>query len=158
MKSRFDGMGLHHIWIGHILVCGGFPDFGRSMKGMPVQSLDKKGRKRLKYVIYDMSLVKSGGGKFMSEEETARAEAGYCVLLRNDGEDGRPITGLIDIVIKKEHRGRGIGSEVVRALADAVRPAEFDIYDVKRGAAGFWSKMGAVPVDSKKKDWVFPAG
>lgn len=157
MKSRFDGMGLQHISIGKLLLCGGFPDFGRGQGGMRVRIPDGKGRSRLKYIIYDTSLVENTGQKFMSDEETARAHAGYCVLLRHDGEEGHPITGLIDIVIKPAHRGRGLGSTIVSALVEAVTPADFDVYDVKQRSRGFWSRMGAVPVDAKKKDWVIRA-
>lgn len=157
MKSKYDGLGLHHLSIERLVLCGGFPDFGRGAgrTGIAMSMDDKKGRSRLKYIIYDTSLVDTGGGRFMTKEETERSHVGYCVLLRHS--DTGVITGLIDIVIKPAHRGCGIGSTIVDELVKEAQPADFDVYDVKQRSRGFWTRMGAVPVDARKKDWVIRA-
>lgn len=152
--SHVDAIGFHHLTTDGLILAGGFPDFGRRPT-MFIRGVDSKGRGRFKYIIFDLTAIKSpsdGSGR-MTPQQEKECEAGYCVLMK-DAQN--VVTGLIDIVLKPDFRRRGLGRRIIDALK-AGSPTDFDVMDVKKASRGFWRKMGGRE-RGDDNHWVIPHG
>jgi hypothetical protein len=152
------GMGLTMLHNNDIMIAGGMRS-GNSPAGMT----------RLKYVIYDMLVVKElVAGGMDRNDAYDQSKAGEIQLFVWDGTDSE-IHGISDIKITQKKAG--VDRRVVEALiADcASQNKPLYVYDIQKKAMGFWDKMGCkfynsgkrVPdseplslVDAKKRDRV----
>jgi len=122
-----------------IVIAGGFRDGTGSAD---------VGEVRLKYFVYDHTQQGPNGNAI---------EVG-SVVLNVDMNDPSKIMGLVNIDIKKKFKGQGYGRYIIDSIKSTIL-GPINIYDVKKGAVGFWDKMGATPnVSGRKtarrpKDW-----
>ena len=89
------------------------------------------GTTRLKYIIYDRTLVKR-------PEDADQAEIGFVELFVSD--DTGEIVGLVNIEIKPEFRKGGYGKRVVQDIKDTA--GSLTIHDIQKKAKTFWDKQG----------------
>jgi GNAT superfamily N-acetyltransferase len=87
--------------------------------------------------------------------EIDEKQAGYAIFFRGFSSFScGPILWLEDLYVRPEHRGRGIGRQVMahlarRAMEDDLDRIEWHVLDWNRSALGFYEKLGGVTLD----DW-----
>lgn len=120
------GMGLTQYENEDFVLAGGF----RSGNSGP-------GTTRLKYMIYDLRMIKAG-------HDHEQAEIGYVELFVEDrtGE----IVGLSNIELKKGIRRTGYGKKIIRDIVDTTKSG-LKVYDIQRKAKKFWDKIGVEYTD-----------
>ena len=96
---------------------------------------------RLRYDIVDHKLHDE-------TDNLNKSKVGFVELFVKDGGN---IEGLVNIVLPAGGRKQGLGSSIVKDIADTAG-GTLKIYDIQHKAKGFWQKMGAELVRGKPYD------
>lgn len=70
---------------------------------------------------------------------------GYGIVVRSYSTEGGPTLWLEDIYLRKEARGRGLGTEYCRFILDSfpgVRRFRIEVEDANEGAVALYKKLG----------------